>query len=162
MLSIEEIKLLIEKLEKVKKEDLQKLLDQNLKLLKGFALAIDAYNQEEIQRLDKTIKWFRLDLEKKRNNPIVDDLLYRQIVTTIYKFAKTDRFNSLEIGPGTGMFSKDMRAWKSNYYLEVLPELEDRIRAAENVVRILPPLNVKKTEINLAVKIIRKVCKQCK
>jgi len=36
------------------------------------------------------------------------------------------------------------------------------IRAAENVVRILPPLNVKKTEINLAIKIIRKVCKECK
>ena len=36
------------------------------------------------------------------------------------------------------------------------------IRAAENVVRILPPLNVKKSEINLAVKIIRKVCEECK
>ena len=34
------------------------------------------------------------------------------------------------------------------------------IRAAENVVRILPPLNVKKSEIDLAIKIIRKVCKQ--
>ena len=32
------------------------------------------------------------------------------------------------------------------------------IRAAENVVRILPPLNVKKNEIDLAVKIIDKVC----
>ena len=34
------------------------------------------------------------------------------------------------------------------------------IRAAENVVRILPPLNVKKSEIDLAIKIIRKVCKE--
>ena len=33
------------------------------------------------------------------------------------------------------------------------------IRAAENVVRILPPLNVKKSEINQALKIIDKVCK---
>ena len=32
------------------------------------------------------------------------------------------------------------------------------IRAAENVVRILPPLNVKKKEIDLALKIIDKVC----
>ena len=32
------------------------------------------------------------------------------------------------------------------------------IRAAENVVRILPPLNVKLKEINLALKIIKKVC----
>ncbi len=33
------------------------------------------------------------------------------------------------------------------------------IKASENVVRILPPLNVKKSEINLALKIIEKVCK---
>ena len=33
MLGIEEIKLLIEKLKKVKKEDLQKLIDSNLKIL---------------------------------------------------------------------------------------------------------------------------------
>ena len=34
------------------------------------------------------------------------------------------------------------------------------IRAAENVIRILPPLTVKKKEINLALNIIRKVCKE--
>ena len=34
------------------------------------------------------------------------------------------------------------------------------IRSGENVVRILPPLNVKKLEVNLAIKIIRKVCKE--
>ena len=36
------------------------------------------------------------------------------------------------------------------------------IRAAENVVRILPPLNVKKSEIDLALKIIHKVCSKFK
>ena len=36
------------------------------------------------------------------------------------------------------------------------------IRAAENVVRILPPLNVKKNELDLALKIIEKVCSQIK
>ncbi|WP_440915316.1 aspartate aminotransferase family protein [Candidatus Pelagibacter sp.] len=36
------------------------------------------------------------------------------------------------------------------------------IRAAENVVRILPPLNVKKNEIDEALKIIDKVCSQFK
>ena len=36
------------------------------------------------------------------------------------------------------------------------------IRAAENVVRILPPLNVKKTEINQAIKIIDHVCSRMK
>ena len=34
------------------------------------------------------------------------------------------------------------------------------IRAAENVVRILPPLNVKKSEIKLALRIIKSVCKE--
>ena len=34
------------------------------------------------------------------------------------------------------------------------------IRAAENVVRILPPLNVKKSEIDLSLKIIKKVCNE--
>ena len=43
MLSIEEIKLLIEKLEKVKKEDIQELIKSNLKILKDLesALGID-------------------------------------------------------------------------------------------------------------------------
>ena len=36
------------------------------------------------------------------------------------------------------------------------------IRAAENVVRILPPLNVKRQEINIALKIIDKVCAEFK
>jgi acetylornithine/N-succinyldiaminopimelate aminotransferase len=36
------------------------------------------------------------------------------------------------------------------------------IRAAENVVRILPPLNVKKNEIDQACRIIKKVCSQIK
>ncbi len=34
------------------------------------------------------------------------------------------------------------------------------IRAAENVIRILPPLNVKKNEIDQALKIIKKVCSE--
>ena len=32
------------------------------------------------------------------------------------------------------------------------------IRAAENVIRLLPPLTVKKNEIDLAIKIIKQVC----
>ena len=36
------------------------------------------------------------------------------------------------------------------------------VRAAENVVRLLPPLNVTKREINLGLKIIEKVCKNYK
>ena len=32
------------------------------------------------------------------------------------------------------------------------------IRAAENVVRFIPPLNVKKNEIDQALRLIKKVC----
>jgi len=34
------------------------------------------------------------------------------------------------------------------------------IRSGENAIRILPPLNVKKSETDMAIKIIRKVCKE--
>jgi len=47
-----------------------------------------------------------------------------------------------------------------------IKKLEDNklltMRAGENVVRILPPLNVKKQEIDLAIKILRKVCEHWK
>jgi acetylornithine/N-succinyldiaminopimelate aminotransferase len=36
------------------------------------------------------------------------------------------------------------------------------IRASENVIRILPPLNVKKKELDQALNIINKVCKELK
>ena len=36
------------------------------------------------------------------------------------------------------------------------------IRASENVIRILPPFNVKKKELDQAVKIISKVCSELK
>jgi len=51
-----------------------------------------------------------------------------------------------------------------NDQTKFIKKLEDNklltIRAGENVVRILPPLNVKKQEIDLAIKIIRKACDQ--
>ena len=89
MLSIEEIKLLIEKLEKVKKEDLQELINSNLAILKDIEMAVDANNQEEINRLDKTVDWYRIDVEKKRERPIVDDWLYRTIQSKIQKLLRS-------------------------------------------------------------------------
>ena len=127
MLSIEEIKLLIEKLERVKKNDFQKLVDSNLKILKDIALAVDANNDQIIDKLDKTPEWFTRDLESKVKKPVVDPLLFRSIQTKIFQFSRTNIYNSLEIGPGNGMFSKEFRAWRLNFFLDILPGLQQKI-----------------------------------
>ena len=51
-----------------------------------------------------------------------------------------------------------------NNQIKFIKKLENNklltIKAAENVVRILPPLNVSKSEVDLAIQIIRKACKE--
>ena len=133
MLSIEEIKLLIEKLQKLKDgKDFNTILEQNLKKLKDLADVVDINNSEMIDRLDKTVDWFRKDLEQKIRTPIVDHGLYRMIQTKIFQFSKTNLYNSLEIGPGTGMFSKEFRAWRLNFFVDVLQGLDQKIRRRFN------------------------------
>jgi hypothetical protein len=132
MLSIEEIKLLIEKLERVKKEDLQELIDSNLKILKDIELAVDANNKEAIERLDKTPEWFKKDLDWKVDTPFVDPTTQRQVQSKIFQFARTNIYNSLEIGPGDGMFSMDFRTWRLNFFLDVLLDRENVIRKKFN------------------------------
>ena len=51
---------------------------------------------------------------------------------------------------------------QTNFIKKLMDNKLLTIRAAENVVRILPPLNVKKKEIDEALKIINKVCSQLK
>ena len=132
MLSIEEIKLLIEKLEKVKKEDLQELIDSNLRILKDIAIAVDANNSQVIDRLDKTVEWYNRDREQKFKNPTVDAVTARQVQSKIFQFARTNLYNSLEIGPGNGMFSMDFRAWRLNYFLDITPLVEKVVRKKFN------------------------------
>ena len=48
---------------------------------------------------------------------------------------------------------------QTNFIKKLLDNSLLAVRAAENVVRLLPPLNVTKQEINLGLKIIDKVCK---
>ncbi|MBD1166898.1 aspartate aminotransferase family protein [Pelagibacterales bacterium SAG-MED09] len=47
---------------------------------------------------------------------------------------------------------------QTNFIKKLMDDKLLTIKAAENVVRILPPLNVKKSELDLALKIIEKVC----
>lgn len=51
---------------------------------------------------------------------------------------------------------------QTNFIKKLLDNKFLTVRAAENVVRLLPPLNVTKQEINLGLKIIDKVCKNYK
>ena len=51
---------------------------------------------------------------------------------------------------------------QTNFIRDLMKNKLLTIRAADNVIRILPPLNVKKKEINQALKIISKVCLQHK
>ena len=127
MLSIEEIKLMIEKLRRLKNEDFQTIIDSNLKILEDLAEVVDANNQQMIDRLDKTPGWFTKDLDKKREKTNVDDLLFRMIQTKIFQFSKTNLYNCIEIGPGNGMFSKELRSWRKIFFLDI-HNLEEKIR----------------------------------
>ena len=51
---------------------------------------------------------------------------------------------------------------QTNFIKKLIENKLLTIRAAENVIRILPPLNVKKKEIDQALKIINKVCLEMK
>ena len=51
---------------------------------------------------------------------------------------------------------------QTNFIKKLMENKLLTIRAAENVVRVLPPLNVKKNELDEALKIINKVCSQFK
>lgn len=136
MLSIEEIKLLIEKLEKIKGHDFQKLVDDNLKILKELQETVDATNSSQIERMNRTLDWFRQDENEKHNKNLKinfdNDLIYNTIYSKIKNFAmnesKDKTSNSLEIGPGYGRFSKCFTAWRLNYFVDILPESEGKIK----------------------------------
>ena len=51
---------------------------------------------------------------------------------------------------------------QTNFIKKLLDNKLLTVKASENVVRLLPPLNVTKQEINLGLKIIDKVCKNHK
>ena len=49
---------------------------------------------------------------------------------------------------------------QTNFIKKLMENRLLTIRASENVIRVLPPLNVKKNELDLSLKIINKVCKE--
>ncbi len=106
-------------------------------------------------------------------NAVLDQILKKGFLSNLKKISKyfyqelnkikKDYPNIIKEIRGKGLLigiqlnfdqSKFIKFLEKNYLLT--------IRAAENVIRILPPLNVKKNEIDLALKIINKVCKEYK
>jgi len=72
---------------------------------------------------------------------------------------KNEYPNIIEEVRGRGfLIGLKLREDQSNFIKKLMDYKLLTIRAAENVVRILPPLNVKKSELDLALKIIKKVC----
>tara|TARA_B100000900_G_scaffold248380_1_gene211409 strand:- start:868 stop:2031 length:1164 start_codon:yes stop_codon:yes gene_type:complete len=72
---------------------------------------------------------------------------------------KNEYPNIIEEVRGRGfLIGLKLRKDQSNFIKKLMDNKLLTIRAADNVVRILPPLNVKKSELDLALKIIKKVC----
>ena len=128
MLSIEEIKLLIEKLRILKKAHFYKIINNHLTVLEDLHDALEKNEWNMAKPSKKSRAWFMKDLEYKKENPVVNELLANVIQKKIWQFGKSNLYNSLEIGPGNGQFSMDFRAWRLNYFLDVLPDCENPIR----------------------------------
>ena len=123
MVSIEEIKLLIEKFEKLKQSDFQQLLTAHIDDLKNIKEIIERKDREAGNFISKGISWFRTDLlEKKKIKR--NDLIYSAIKDKIWHFAKTNMYSSLEIGPGNGEFSDLFFAWRNQFFLDLVPEYD--------------------------------------
>jgi len=127
MITIEEINLLIEKLEKAKATDFAKLLESNIKDLKTIKKTIERIDQEVDQFQTRDQNWFRKDLEEKKGRQNLE-LLYKAIKDKIWKFAKTNEYNSLEIGPGNGDFSNLFTAWRRQFFLDIMWDIEKNVR----------------------------------
>jgi len=107
----------------------------------GLEVMNQLFKKGFLKNVKKLSKYFFLKLNKIKNE-------YPKIIKEI-------RGKGLLIGIQLHFEqSKFIKSLEKNYLLT--------IRAAENVIRILPPLNVKKSEIDLALKIINKVCKDYK
>ena len=102
-------------------------------------------------------------------NAVLDKILQKGFLKNVKKLSN---YFHLELNKIQKQFPKIIKEVRGVGYLiglqllfnqtKFIQQLMDNklltIRAAENVIRILPPLNVKKSEIDLALRIIKKVC----
>ena len=107
----------------------------------GLAVMDQIFKKGFLKNVQKISKYFHFELNKIKNE-------YPKIIKEV---------RGVGLLIGLQLFNDQTKFIKKLMDNKLLT-----IRAAENVIRILPPLNVKKNEIDLALKIIRKVCKEYK
>ena len=106
-------------------------------------------------------------------NAVLDQIFKKGFLTNVKKISRYFHSELKKIQTEYSKIIKDVRGVGLLIGLQVhkdqkkfIKKLMDNnlltIRAGENVIRILPPLTVKKKEIDLAIKIIKKVCKEYK
>ena len=104
-------------------------------------------------------------------NAVLDQIFKKGFLKSVQKISKYFHFELKKIKSDYPNLIKEVRGMGLLIGLQLFNEqtkfiqklMEKKlltIRASENVIRLLPPLNVKKKEIDLAIKIIRKVCKE--
>ena len=104
-------------------------------------------------------------------NAVLDQIFKKGFLKNVHKISKYF-FNELnQIKIDYPKLIKEVRGMGLliglqlfNDPIKFIKKLQDNklltIRSGENTIRILPPLNVKKSEIDIAIKIIKKVCKE--
>ena len=107
----------------------------------GNAVLDQVFKRGFLQNVQKISKYFFIELNKIKNQ-------YPKIIKEI---------RGIGLLIGLQLFSDQTKFIKKLMDNKLLT-----IRGGENVIRILPPLNVNKKEIDLAISIIKKVCKEFK
>ena len=106
-------------------------------------------------------------------NAVLDQILKKGFLQNVKKLSE---FFHLELNKIKEQFPKIIKEVRGKglliglcLYVDHIKFIENllnnnllTVRGAENVVRLLPPLNVTKQEINLGLKILEKVCKNYK
>ena len=107
----------------------------------GNAVLDQVFKRGFLQNVQKISKYFFIELNKIKNQ-------YPKIIKEI---------RGIGLIIGLQLFSD-----QTKFIEKLMDNKLLTIRGGENVIRILPPLNVNKKEIDLAISIIKKVCKEFK
>jgi len=110
-------------------------------------------------------------LAMSAGNAVLDQIFKKGFLTNVKKLSKYFHFELNKLKVEFPKIIKEVRGVglliglqlfnnQTKFVQKLMENKFLTIRAAENVIRILPPLTVKKKEIDLALKIIRKVCKE--